>query len=89
MQQKQNLSKTEQSVKIYLKAYFCNSKNSEKLGQRGKFIYQYFVKISDVSDAPVQKQNSSTGRKTFCFPNNINYTIFQIILKALLGTNTN
>jgi hypothetical protein len=54
MQQKQNLSKTEQSVKIYLTPYLCNSKNSEKLGQRKKIIYEYFVKTSDFSDAPVQ-----------------------------------
>ena len=54
MQQKLNLSKTEQSVKSIYKLYFCNSKNSEKLGKHKQFIYQYFVKISDFYDVPVQ-----------------------------------
>ena len=54
-----------------------------------KFIYKYCMKSSDFSDTPVQNQKSNTGWKTFYFPNNINYTIIQIIPKALLGTNTN
>ena len=39
MQRKQNLSKTEQFVVIRELRILCDSKDSEKLGQHGKFVY--------------------------------------------------
>ena len=47
--------------------YFCNSKNSEKLGKPEQFIYQSTVKISEFFVASVIFKTYNSGRKSFCF----------------------
>ena len=48
-------------------SYFCNSKNSEKLGQRGKFVYKSCVKKSGLYRTSVKNENYFPWRKSFCF----------------------
>ena len=66
----------------YLPVY----KNSEKLGKPEEFVYQDCVKISDHYHAPVKKENSCTGVKSFCFGSASILLILWVIPKGLLGT---
>ena len=55
--------------------YFYNAKNSEKLGQRKKFVSQLPVTISEFFDAPVKSGKLNTGGKSFCFCTELNQQV--------------